>query len=276
MMSRWRAFVPSLLSALVLLWGLHAVPTSAGQSALPVIDRILKKRVLTVGTAGNMPPLNMTTKDGQVIGMEADIARIMAEAMDVELRLKTMPFADLLDALETDKVDMVMSGMTMTPERNLKVAFAGPYMVSGKCFLSKQDELASVKDPTEVKKSDVKLAALKGSTSQFFVEQFLPKAKLIATVDYDEGIDLVLNGKVDAMVADSPLCAITLIRYPGAGLSSVFTRLTYEPIGIALPAKDPLLLNFVENLMDTLDATGRLEEIEKRWTKDGWWLKLLY
>ena len=94
-------------------------------------------------------------------------------------------------------------------------------------------------------------------------------------MDYDEGVDLVLKGKVDAMVADSPLCAVSHLRYPGAGLSSVYTRLTYEPIGIALPASDPLLLNWVGNFMETLEATDRLEEIQKRWLEDGWWIKLL-
>ncbi|MFQ5937361.1 MAG: transporter substrate-binding domain-containing protein [Acidiferrobacterales bacterium] len=271
-MHRQPTFLLPLFLVFVLMFGVAYAPqTSAG----PVIDRILKKGVLTVGTAGNMPPLNMTTKDGQVVGMEPDLAKMMAGAMEVELRLKTMAFADLLGALQAGKVDMVISGMTMTPQRNLKVAFAGPYMISGKCFLSKADEIAAARDPSQIKRTDLTLAALEGSTSQFFVEQFIPKAKLVTTVDYDEGVDLVLNGKVDAMVADFPLCAVSLIRYPGAGLSSLFTRLTYEPLGIALPANDPLLVNWVENLMDTLDATGRLEKIEKRWLEDGWWLSLL-
>ncbi len=260
----------------ILLLGLgQTAQTFARESASPVIDRILKNRVLTIGTAGSMPPLNMTTKDKQVVGIEVDLAKLMADAMEVELRIKTMAFADLLGALEAGKVDMVLSGMTMTPKRNLKVAFAGPYMVSGKCFLSKLDDIATAKEPSQIKKPDLRLAALKGSTSQYFVEQFLPKAKLVTTVDYDEGVDLVLKGKVDAMVADSPLCAVSHLRYPEAGLSSVYTRLTYEPIGIALPASDPLLLNWVQNFMETLEATDRLKEIQKRWLEDGWWVKLL-
>ena len=262
--------------AFVLLLGLGQVAQAfASESASPVIDRILTKHTLTIGTAGSMPPLNMTTRDKQVIGIEIDLAKLMADAMNVELRIKTMPFAGLLGALEAGQVDMVLSGMTITPKRNLKFAFAGPYMVSGKCFLSKLPDIATAKEPSQINKPDLRLAALKGSTSQYFVEQFLPKAKLVTTVDYDEGVDLVLKGKVDAMVADSPLCAVSHLRYPGAGLSSVYARLTYEPIGIALPANDPLLLNWVQNFMETLDATDKLKEIQKRWLEDGWWIKLL-
>ena len=269
------AFGRYFLVFVLLLGVVQTAETYARESVSPVIDRILKNRVLTIGTAGSMPPLNMTTKDKQVVGIEIDLAKLMADAMDVELRIKTMAFADLLGALEGGKVDMVLSGMTMTPQRNLKVAFAGPYMVSGKCFLSKLNDIATAKEPSQIKKSDLKIAALKGSTSQYFVEQFLPQAKLVTTVDYDKGVDLVLKGKVDAMVADSPLCAVSHLRYPGAGLSSVYTRLTYEPIGIALPASDPLLLNWVQNFMETLEATDRLKEIQKRWLEDGWWIKLL-
>lgn len=257
------------------LLGAFLPPASAADaSPSPVIDRILKRKALLVGTAGNMPPLNMTTREGKVIGLEAELAKMMADAMGVQLKLKKIPFGDLLGVLQAGEVDLVLSGMTITPERNLKVAFAGPYMVSGKCFLTKVPEIASAKDPADIKRP-LAVAALKGSTSQHFVEQFLPSAKLVTTTDYDEGVDLVLRGQVDAMVADYSLCAVSLIRYPRAGLASTFTRLTYEPLGIALPAGDPLLLNWVDNLMRMLEQTGRLQALEKRWMEDGWWLKLL-
>ncbi|MFQ5993929.1 MAG: transporter substrate-binding domain-containing protein [Acidiferrobacterales bacterium] len=268
---RKSALSASLL-AFVLFIGFVQPSEVRAQSASPVIDRILKKGTLTVGTAGNMPPLNMTTKSGNVIGIEADIAKWMAQAMGVKLQLETMPFAQLLQALKKGKVDLVMSGMTITPDRNLRVAFVGPYMVSGKCFLSKQDEIARAQDPSQIPQRDITVAALKGSTSQAFVEIALPKAKLIATADYDEGVDLVLKGKVDAMVADYPLCMVSMVRYPDAGFSSLFTRLTYEPLGIALPPNDTLLMNWVENLMHTLEASGRLEALNKRWMESGWWL----
>ncbi len=265
--------LPSLLWAALLLF-VTTVPVDAlaAKGASPIIDRILQKGVLVVGTAGNMPPLNMTTKDGRVIGLEPDLAGMMAQAMGVELRLKTMPFAELLPALKRGKVDMVISGMTMTPERNLRVAFVGPYVISGKCFLSKKDEIASATQPSDIKRPDIRVAALNGSTSQAFVEIALPQAELVTTMDYDEGVDLVLEGKVDAMVADYPLCMVSLLRYPNAGLSSLFTRLTYEPLGIALPANDPLLMNWVDNLMRTLDGSGRLDALAERWFENDWWL----
>jgi polar amino acid transport system substrate-binding protein len=63
-------------------------------SASPVIDRILQRGRLVVGMAGNMPPLNMTTKEGELIGYEVDLAKAMAMAMGVKAKMEVMPFAE--------------------------------------------------------------------------------------------------------------------------------------------------------------------------------------
>ncbi|NIQ91423.1 MAG: transporter substrate-binding domain-containing protein, partial [Deltaproteobacteria bacterium] len=115
-------------------------------------------------------------------------------------------------------VDMVLSGMTITPARNLKVAFVGPYFISGKAFLTKIETIAKAKEATEVNSPNVKLTALRGSTSQYFVEQVLPKVQLVPAKDYDEAVKLVLQGKVNAMIADYPICLVSVYRYPNEGL----------------------------------------------------------
>ncbi len=265
-----------LLWALALIAGCAQMPqTSAAQPAAPAIERIQQQGELVVGTAGNMPPLNMTTKGGQIIGFEADLARYMATAMGVELRFETLPFSELLPALESGKVNMVLSGVTMTPRRNLKAAFVGPYYTSGKCFLTKVKDIASAEEASEANRPDITLAALQGSTSQVFAEKNISKAKLMLVRDYDEGVRLVLDNKVDALVADYPICIVSLVRHPEEELVSLITRLTYEPIGVAMPANDPLLVNWVENLLLGLEGSGRLADLEARWFKDGAWLDKL-
>jgi polar amino acid transport system substrate-binding protein len=127
-----------------------------------------------------------------------------------------MPFAELLPALEAGKVDMVMSSMTMLTERNLKVAFVGPYFISGKSFLTKTRTFLSVEDPSEVNSPGTTLVALEGSTSQLFVEELIPKATLVRAKDYDQAVQMVLQGKAQALVADYPICVISVFRYPGA------------------------------------------------------------
>ncbi|MGD8334033.1 MAG: transporter substrate-binding domain-containing protein, partial [Desulfobacterales bacterium] len=244
-------------------------------SATPVIDRIQKSGTLRVGMTGNMPPLNMTSKEGELMGYEVDLARAMAKAMGVKAELKTMPFAELLPALETGKIDMIISNMTITPGRNLKVAFVGPYFISGKAFLTKTKTIAAADEAEDIDAKNTKLVALEGSTSQAFVEAALPEAQLFKAKDYDEAVKMVLDDKVHAMVADYPIAVVSVFRYPGQGLLSVVTTLTYEPIGVAVPAGDPLLVNWVENYLDIADSTGLLEELKMRWLLNADWLNRL-
>jgi polar amino acid transport system substrate-binding protein len=240
-----------------------------------VLDRILTKKELVVGTAASMPPLNMTTKDGQIIGMEMDLARVFAGSMDVKLTMKPMPFNDLLPALEKGQVDMVLSAMTMTPGRNLKFAFVGPYFHSGKSVLTKAKNVEAVDELSKMNNPDKVLVALKGSTSQMFVEKLIPKAKLVLADDYDQAVTVVRSDKAVAMVADYPICMVSVYRYPDAGLVTLTKPISYEPIGVALPPNDPLLVNWVQNLLHYLEKSGELDVLMQRWFKDPSWVSRL-
>jgi polar amino acid transport system substrate-binding protein len=240
-----------------------------------VIDRILKKGELVVGTSGDQPPLNATTRDGKIIGLEPDISSLMASAMGVKLKLASMPFAQLLPALHEGKIDLILSGMTMTPQRNLKVVFVGPYYVTGKAFLTKLETIASLRNANGIDKPEYTVTALKGSTSQMYVEKVLPRAKLIPTNTYDEALDLVIQDKAHAMVADYHFCAVSAFRYKEKGLTTVNAPFTFEPIGIAMQEGDPLLVNWVENFLSVLDGSGDLKTLAERWFKDGSWLSEL-
>jgi polar amino acid transport system substrate-binding protein len=248
---------------------------TSGPSASPVLDRIQARGELVVGTMGNMPPLNMTSKDGEIFGLEPDLARLLAKAMNVKVKFVTKPFNELLPALQNGQVDMVLSGMTITPERNLKVAFVGPYFISGKAFLTKIKTIAYADEAKDANNPNTKIVALKGSTSQAFAEAFLDKTTLFTTGTYDEAVDMVLQDKAQAMIADYPICIVSVFRYPEAGLLSVVTQLTYEPIGIAIPANDPLMMNWTRNTLKIIEGSGILDELKLKWFAEGDWLNKL-
>ena len=266
----------ALLLALTLVPGC-VTTKKEGTPTQPVttLERIAQSGQLVVGTAGSMPPMNMTTKGGEVIGLEPDMANQMAAAMGVKATFKTMPFAELLPALEAGKVDMVLSSMTITGKRNMKVAFVGPYFISGKTFLTTEKWVASAKQPEEVNSPNTKLTALRGSTSQEFVELVFPKATLLLAKDYGESVAMVLQGKADAMIADYPICLLSVIRYPDNNLISVVPPYTYEPIGIAIQKDDPLLTNWLENFLGALAGSGDLKELQEEWFKGGSWINEL-
>ena len=241
----------------------------------PVLDRIQKNGELVVGVSGDQPPLNAKTRDGKVIGLEADVSSRLASEMGVKLRLATMPFAELLPALSQGKIDLILSGMTMTTKRNAKVAFAGPYYVTGKAFLTKQKTIASLKNADGIDAPEYTVTALKGSTSQMYVEKVLPRAKLVAAADYTEALDLVLQDKAHAMVADYHFCAVAAFRHKEKGMTTVEAPFTFDPIGIAMPDGDPLLANLLQNFIATLAGSGDLKKMTDRWFRDGSWLSEL-
>jgi polar amino acid transport system substrate-binding protein len=266
----------AVLLVLVMLWGCEHTKSGAGAAqTVTALDRISQSGQLVVGTAGSMPPLNMTTKGGEIIGLEPDMANMMAGAMGAKAVFKTMPFAQLLQALEAGKVDLVMSNMTITGKRNMKVAFVGPYFISGKTFLTTEKWAASAKEPEQVNNPATRLTALRGSTSQEFVQKVFPKATLLLGKDYDESVAMVLQGKADAMIADYPICLLSVIRYPDKNLISVVPPYTYEPIGIAIQKNDTLLANWLENFLGTLAGSGDLKELQEKWFQGGEWIKEL-
>jgi polar amino acid transport system substrate-binding protein len=253
---------------------LMAFSFAASAPAATSLDRILKKGELVVGTTGTQPPLNATTKSGEVIGFDADIAKLIAMNMGVKIKFSRMPFSELLPALEAGKVDMVISSMSMTLERNLKVAFVGPYYVSGKGVLTKGDNITALQQADGLNQSGFKVAALKDSTSQKFVEATAPKAELVKVKSYDDAVAMLIQDKITALVADYPFCAFAAFRYRDKGLVAGQSRLTFEPLGIAV-RPDTLLINWLRNFIIMLDGSGQLKSLGQRWFESGDWIKEL-
>lgn len=238
----------------------------------PVLDRIRESGELRVGMVGDYPPLGVVDRDDELIGLEPDLARALAATLGVELRTLQMPFAELIPALEAGELDVVMAGMTMTPERNMRVAFAGPYFVSGKAVLTRSQTLARAQGPDAIDRPSLTLVTLEGSTSEGYVSSVAPNAKRLTTRGYQEAIAMVVAGEADAMVADFPVCAVAVLRNPGADLMTVVSPFTFEPIGVALPREDMLFVNLVENFLENLEGAGILEELRKKWFSDPAWL----
>lgn len=115
-----------------------AVEAEESRPASPGLARIAKTGEIRVGMSGEQPPLSMTGRDGQLFGLDVALARVLARSMGVKLRLVQLPFNRLLDALDAGEIELVMSGMTITPLRSARVRFIGPYYTSGKTILTRK------------------------------------------------------------------------------------------------------------------------------------------
>ena len=272
-----------VLSLRGLFWTLLSVCLTAFPSAPPALaeadsrpqsrlEKIIESGELRVGLTGSQPPLNMKNKSGEIVGLEVDLINALASAMKLEVRFKTMAFAKLLPALDRGEVDLVISGMTITPERNAKVAFAGPYFITGKSVLAKSDVIEEAADISALNNPKRTYTSVAGSTSEEFVQDVLPRAKLVTTKDHEQAVQMVIDGKADAHIADFQICAFAAWKHPEAGLEILQNTFTVEPLGIALPADDPLLVNLVTNYLKTLEYTGLLGQFKAKWLSPGSWL----
>jgi polar amino acid transport system substrate-binding protein len=248
---------------------LFAGNVTAGQ----VLNRIGERGELIVGTSGTQPPLSFKSVSGKIMGLDMDMAEMMAAAMEVKLRKTQMPFKSLLPALKAGKVDVVISGMTMVPKRNMGAAFIGPYHISGKGVLTKEKNVQLMQDPEKINRPDFKLAVLQGSTSQMIAEEVLPKAKLIPTKTLELALDMLIKDQADAIIADFPTCSVLAFRHQEEHLAVGQAQLSFEPLGIAVAEGDPLLVNWMENYLNFLRVTGQLKTLKKKWFEPGPWVK---
>jgi ABC-type amino acid transport substrate-binding protein len=264
------AFVSVLLVALTLL-----ASVSPAVAETPTMDRINESGVLRVGVTGGQPPFNMKTKSGEIIGMEIDLARALAASMGVKVEFVTKDFANLIAAVEKGEVDIALSGLTMTSERNRKVAFAGPYFISGKGLITTSAALAKADEPSDMGAGSYTLVALDGSTSYDLLELVASSSKIVAVKDYAKGIEMVISGKADAMLADFPICLVAALKNPDAGIQGVIAPLTFEPLGGAVSGDDALFLNLVENYFEALEGVGLMDMLRAKWFENGNWLESL-
>lgn len=252
---------------LVLLLSVIASITINAQNS---IQSILDRGTLLVGLSGSQPPFSMQKANGELIGFEIELATQLAEELEVGIEFVQLPFDNLMDALLNNKVDIVMSGMTMTPLRNSKVAFVGPYIVSGKSILSKSTIFTNRGNLVEINRKKVKIATMAGTTSEEYVRTQFPAAKVITVPNYDDAVDLILKGNADLMISDYAECVFASFKYQDKDLKVMQDLLVTEPIGMAVNP-DLLMINMLENFLKTMEETGDLEELETKWFRSGSW-----
>lgn len=241
--------------------------------AADALSEIQKRGKLRIGMEPGYMPFELTNQKGEIIGFDVDMAKAMAAAMKVELELVSTAWDGIIPALLTDKFDVIMSGMTLTQERNLKVNFADPYILIGQSVLIKKDLAATVKSYKDLNNAKFTVASKLGTTGEQATKKMIPDAKYISYETEQEGVIELVNGKIDAFIYDLPFNAIA-VNQKGQGkivhLSEPFTK---EPLAWAVRKGDPDFLNWLNNFMNQVKYDGVYDKIYQKWFKDEAWLK---
>ncbi|WP_422461617.1 MULTISPECIES: transporter substrate-binding domain-containing protein [unclassified Endozoicomonas] len=238
------------------------------------LNKIVERKVLRVGLDAGYMPFEMTNKQGKIVGFDVDVARQMAKSMGVELEIVNTAWDGIIPALVTDKFDIIMSGMTLTSQRNLQINFANPYIVIGQSVLLRnglKDEIKSYKDLNNPKYTVVSKL---GTTGDLAARRYLSKAKLRLFETESEGAIEVVNGKADAFIYDLPFNAVYSSQNPGK-LVHLDTPFTYEPLAWGVRKGDPDFVNWLNNFLTQIQGDGTYDKIYAKWFESSAWQKTL-
>ncbi len=266
--ARVALMVVALFTALTVL---TLLPTQG--HAGKYMSRIEARGTLVVGTTGHFPPFAVKDKMGNYIGFDMQIATYIAESMGVKLEIKRYDIDHLIEAVSKGKVDMALAGITMTLERNKKVVFVGPYTVTGQSILAKMNVVEKVNQDSKVmNKPSFKLVVVKGTTGAMVAKAVLPRATIIEKDKMTDAFDMVLKNKADALMADQPFCIVSAFQHKDDEIG-VSQPITSEPVGIAVPDGDYLLVNWLENFLGKMQSSGLLDKMKKFWFSNPSWIK---
>ena len=184
------------------------------------LDQIKENGKVVIAVSADYPPFEFhSTANGsdEVVGVDIDLAKAIAEEAGVEVEVKEMAFSGLVDSLKSDKVDMVISGMSPTPEREEQVDFSDVYYTGHNVLVVREGEEDKVKSDEDVK--NMKVAVQKGSLQENYVTNLgCTSIKSLEAIP-DTMMELK-NGNVDAVIVNDTVGMINTNQIDGIALST--------------------------------------------------------
>lgn len=242
------------------------------------LEKIVKSGKLRVGFESGYMPFEMTDKKGKFVGFDMDMAREMAKAMSTkENPVKFVPintaWDGIIPALMTDKFDIIMSGMTVTQARNLKINFVEPNIIVGQTILVNKKHLGIVESYKDLNDPKYVVASKLGTTGEQAIKRLIPKCNYKSFETEAEAALEVIHGKADAFVYDLPFCEVMYAEQGKGKVVFLNTPFTYEPLAWAINKGDPDFLNWLNNFLRQMKNDGRYEKIYNKWIRSTDWKK---
>jgi len=180
----------------------------AGDQALwekSTLNAIIKRGELRVGMEAGYMPFEMRDKRGDIIGFDVDIAKLMARSMGVKVTFVNTQWDGIIPALLTDKFDILMSGMTITPQRNLQVNFADAYIYIGQTAIISKKLAGKIKSYADLNSPEYTVTSKLGTTGEIAAKRYLNNAKIKTFETEADAVSEVRNGRADAFIYDLPM-----------------------------------------------------------------------
>ncbi|NCC26398.1 MAG: transporter substrate-binding domain-containing protein [Deltaproteobacteria bacterium] len=254
-----------------------SVPATAGKiqdelASESTVEAVLKRGVLRVGFS-TFAPWAMQAKDGTFVGFEIDVAERLARDMGVRPEFVPTKWSGIIPALITGKFDVIIGGMGIRPDRNLKVNFTIPYDHSGMALVANTSKAKGFDSLEKFNDHGVVLAVRLGATSVDAAKKHMPRAQVRMFDDEAQAVQEVLSGRAHAFVSSAPGPAFLALKHPDKLFLPVQGTFTREPIGFAVRKGDPDTLNYFDNWIRVVEAEGWIAERKAYWFETRDWEK---
>lgn len=227
---------------------------------------VMDKDVLKVGMELKYPPFETKDADGNPDGASVMLAKKLGEYLGKDVEFVDTPYPSLIPSLETGKIDMIISSMTITEARQEKVDFSDPYTTSQLMMLVYKD--SKVQSPADLNDPEVIIASKTGTIGALWAQSNAPNAQIMNIDEEATAVLEVAQGKADVFIYDP----LSIIRhhenYPDT------TRAVLEPLpntggwGVAVQKEQPELLEKINEFIKKAKEDGTYDEIRKTYLLD--------
>jgi ABC-type amino acid transport substrate-binding protein len=219
---------------------------------------------LRVGVTANYPPMIFKLK-GKITGLEADFAFLLGKALNREVLLVDLAWGDQINALMEGQVDIIMSAMTITEARKVRVDFSDPYLRSGLVAMMRTGDAGRYNSRKKVLESIATVGVVKGTTGEVFVRnRFLSATTVVPVEDSGKAPDLLNNRRIDLFVYDAP-AIMWLVSENEATLRGLWEPLNEEYLGWAVSRENQTLLSQVNAALAVWKKDGTAKAVISRW-----------
>ena len=260
------------IAALLFLLSFPATASDQALAEKSTLNSILTRGELRVGLEAGYMPFEMRDKRGEIIGFDVDLARLMAKYLGVKLTLVNTQWDGIIPALLTDKFDLLMGGMTITPERNLKVNFCEPYALIGQTVILNKKLEGTIKSYKDLNDPRYTVATKLGTSGDVAAHKFFARAKLKQFESEADGAMEVRSGRADAYVYDLPFNAV-YVAQNGDKVVHLKEPFTQEALGWAVRKGDPDFINWLNNFLAQIRRDGIYDALYKKWFEGTAWLQ---
>ena len=261
----------------VLLAATTSIATAATRADLAresTLEQVLQRGVLRVGFS-TFVPWAMQDKKGEFVGFEIDVARRLAQDMGVKVQFEPTQWSGIIPALLSGKFDIIIGGMSIQPQRALKVNFSIPYEYSGMSLVASRKLACKLNTLDGFNQPNIILAIRQGTTAVEAARKFMPKAQVKYFDNEAQTIQEVLNGRAHAVVASEPFPAFQALKNPDKLFLPVAKAFAKGPIAFAVRKGDPDFLNFLDGWIRVVNDEGWLDERHDYWFRTDAWKSMV-